>query len=132
MSIRQFWGFLYVFIISFTQFYFIIFIITWRSVHIAIVSGFASTSRFTSQATDGVIRAHLPNQTPTSCAGLRDWKAEDDPWYEHFRYSFNCKFVLDNRGKEFVKLIQLALDITQKVWNLFCNKHVNVKVLSCH
>ncbi|XP_052711900.1 uncharacterized protein LOC128186179 [Crassostrea angulata] len=38
--------------------------------------------------------------------GLRNWEAGDDPWVEHARWFKKCAFVRQNRGQEFIDLVQ--------------------------
>ncbi|XP_060584971.1 baculoviral IAP repeat-containing protein 7-B-like [Ruditapes philippinarum] len=38
--------------------------------------------------------------------GLKKWDPEDDPWTEHCRWFPECPFVLENKGEEYVKLVQ--------------------------
>lgn len=39
--------------------------------------------------------------------GLRNWEPGDDPWTEHARWFPKCAFVRQNRGDEFVALVQI-------------------------
>nr|XP_034335617.1 putative inhibitor of apoptosis [Crassostrea gigas]XP_034335618.1 putative inhibitor of apoptosis [Crassostrea gigas]XP_034335619.1 putative inhibitor of apoptosis [Crassostrea gigas] len=39
--------------------------------------------------------------------GLRNWEAGDDPWTEHARWFPKCAFVRQNKGDEFVALVQI-------------------------
>lgn len=41
--------------------------------------------------------------------GLRNWDKDDDPWVEHARWSPNCSYVLDKKGRAFVNLVQEAV-----------------------
>ncbi|KAK3097115.1 hypothetical protein FSP39_006497 [Pinctada imbricata] len=38
--------------------------------------------------------------------GLRNWESEDDPWVEHARWFPRCAFLRQNKGHEFVQLVQ--------------------------
>lgn len=38
--------------------------------------------------------------------GLKEWNPEDDPWWEHARWSGSCKFVLDKKGVGFVNRVK--------------------------
>ncbi|XP_075999580.1 E3 ubiquitin-protein ligase XIAP [Genypterus blacodes] len=43
-----------------------------------------------------------------SCGGgLKDWKPEEDPWEEHAKHYPGCRFLLAEKGQEFVNNIQL-------------------------
>lgn len=48
------------------------------------------------------------NQNNIFDTGLRNWEAEDDPEVEHARWSRNCLFMVQRRGKSFIDLVQLA------------------------
>ena len=39
--------------------------------------------------------------------GLRNWEPGDDPWTEHARWFPKCAFVRQNKGDEFVALVQI-------------------------
>lgn len=55
--------------------------------------------------------------------GLRDWMADDDPWIEHSRWSKNCSFIIETKGREFVETVQLAVQYSQlvsKAIAIFC------------
>nr|XP_034335604.1 baculoviral IAP repeat-containing protein 3-like isoform X2 [Crassostrea gigas] len=39
--------------------------------------------------------------------GLRNWETGDDPWTEHARWFPKCAFVRQNKGDEFVALVQI-------------------------
>lgn len=39
--------------------------------------------------------------------GLRDWQPEEDPWEEHAKHYPGCRFLLAEKGQEFVSNIQL-------------------------
>ncbi|XP_052088578.1 baculoviral IAP repeat-containing protein 7-B-like [Mytilus californianus] len=41
--------------------------------------------------------------------GLRSWEPEDDPMVEHARWSPTCKFVIENKGQEFIDAVQTAV-----------------------
>ncbi|XP_045197622.2 uncharacterized protein LOC123552206 isoform X2 [Mercenaria mercenaria] len=45
--------------------------------------------------------------------GIRQWTKDDNPWIEHARWSRNCVFVKIKKGKEFVSLVQLAVQYSQ-------------------
>uniref|UniRef100_K1PHD9 Baculoviral IAP repeat-containing protein 3 n=1 Tax=Magallana gigas TaxID=29159 RepID=K1PHD9_MAGGI len=38
--------------------------------------------------------------------GLRNWESGDDAWVEHARWFPKCSFLLQNRGVDFVTLVQ--------------------------
>nr|XP_022287973.1 uncharacterized protein LOC111100407 isoform X2 [Crassostrea virginica] len=38
--------------------------------------------------------------------GLRNWEPGDDPWVEHARWFPKCAFVRQNRGQDFIDLVQ--------------------------
>lgn len=38
--------------------------------------------------------------------GLRNWEPGDDAWVEHARWFQKCSFLLQNRGVDFVTLVQ--------------------------
>nr|XP_022293847.1 baculoviral IAP repeat-containing protein 7-A-like [Crassostrea virginica]XP_022293848.1 baculoviral IAP repeat-containing protein 7-A-like [Crassostrea virginica] len=40
--------------------------------------------------------------------GLRNWESGDDVWVEHARWFPKCPFLLQNRGTDFIKLVQRA------------------------
>ncbi|XP_077191937.1 baculoviral IAP repeat-containing protein 7 isoform X2 [Paroedura picta] len=41
------------------------------------------------------------------CDGaLRNWERGDDPWMEHARWFPRCKFLLQSRGRDFVRSVQ--------------------------
>ncbi|KAM9376447.1 E3 ubiquitin-protein ligase XIAP [Pholidichthys leucotaenia] len=43
-----------------------------------------------------------------SCdGGLKSWQPEDDPWEEHAKYYPGCRFLLAEKGQEFINNIQL-------------------------
>ncbi|CAG08390.1 unnamed protein product, partial [Tetraodon nigroviridis] len=43
-----------------------------------------------------------------SCnGGLKGWRPEEDPWEEHARHYPGCRFLLTEKGQEFVNSIQL-------------------------
>ncbi|XP_052790992.1 baculoviral IAP repeat-containing protein 3-like [Mya arenaria] len=44
--------------------------------------------------------------------GLRNWSKNDDPWTEHARFSLDCDHVVSVKGREFVNLVKLALELT--------------------
>ncbi|XP_052765725.1 baculoviral IAP repeat-containing protein 3-like isoform X2 [Mya arenaria] len=44
--------------------------------------------------------------------GLRNWSKNDDPWTEHARASLDCDHVVSMKGREFVNLVKLALELT--------------------
>ncbi|WAR16589.1 BIR7A-like protein [Mya arenaria] len=46
--------------------------------------------------------------------GLRNWSKNDDPWTEHARASLNCDHVVSMKGREFVNLVKLALELTDE------------------
>ncbi|XP_062601944.1 putative inhibitor of apoptosis isoform X9 [Saccostrea cucullata] len=39
--------------------------------------------------------------------GLRNWEPGDDPWVEHARWFPKCAFLRQNKGDEFVALVQI-------------------------
>ncbi|XP_060554196.1 baculoviral IAP repeat-containing protein 3-like isoform X2 [Ruditapes philippinarum] len=45
--------------------------------------------------------------------GLRHWSEEDDPWIEHSRWSNECSYVRQIRGREFVNIVQMAVQYSQ-------------------
>uniref|UniRef100_H3DEC4 E3 ubiquitin-protein ligase XIAP n=1 Tax=Tetraodon nigroviridis TaxID=99883 RepID=H3DEC4_TETNG len=45
-----------------------------------------------------------------SCnGGLKGWRPEEDPWEEHARHYPGCRFLLTEKGQEFVNSIQLRV-----------------------
>lgn len=38
--------------------------------------------------------------------GLRGWDDTDDPWKQHAKFSSSCKYLLEKKGENFVKLQQ--------------------------
>lgn len=44
--------------------------------------------------------------------GLRNFELTDEPWIEHAKHSPNCKFLLEQKGKEFVS--KYALPVKRK------------------
>lgn len=36
---------------------------------------------------------------------LINWVQEDEPWYEHARWSPTCKYVVDNKGEAFIEQV---------------------------
>ncbi|XP_078615353.1 baculoviral IAP repeat-containing protein 2-like [Branchiostoma floridae x Branchiostoma japonicum] len=40
--------------------------------------------------------------------GLKDWDPGDDPWQEHARWYPRCEFLLQNKGKAFVRAVQAS------------------------
>ncbi|XP_052762882.1 baculoviral IAP repeat-containing protein 3-like isoform X2 [Mya arenaria] len=44
--------------------------------------------------------------------GLRHWSKNDDPWTEHARFSLDCDHVVSVKGREFINLVKLALELT--------------------
>ncbi|XP_052762880.1 baculoviral IAP repeat-containing protein 2-like isoform X2 [Mya arenaria] len=46
--------------------------------------------------------------------GLRHWSENDDPWTEHARFSLDCDHVVSEKGREFVNLVKLALELTNE------------------
>ncbi|XP_052762877.1 baculoviral IAP repeat-containing protein 2-like isoform X2 [Mya arenaria] len=46
--------------------------------------------------------------------GLRHWSENDDPWTEHARFSLDCNHVVSEKGREFVNLVKLALELTNE------------------
>ncbi|WAR06881.1 BIR7B-like protein [Mya arenaria] len=47
--------------------------------------------------------------------GLRHWDKEDNVWIEHARWSKDCVFLLQKKGREFVELVQLAVQYTNEL-----------------
>lgn len=47
--------------------------------------------------------------------GLRNWDPEDEPWVEHARWAPECFYVRDNKGQEFINLVQVAVRQQQMV-----------------
>lgn len=44
-----------------------------------------------------------------SCdGGLRRWDSEDDPWLEHCRWFPACPFAIQQKGEDFIALVQAA------------------------
>ncbi|XP_052106360.1 uncharacterized protein LOC127738903 isoform X2 [Mytilus californianus] len=41
--------------------------------------------------------------------GLRDWEADDSPWFEHARWSRKCPYLQQKKGKGFVDAVHLAI-----------------------
>ncbi|KAE8742183.1 hypothetical protein FOCC_FOCC012269 [Frankliniella occidentalis] len=42
-----------------------------------------------------------------SCGGgLKDWQQHDDPWEEHAFYFSKCRFLIERKGRDFVKRVQ--------------------------
>ncbi|XP_035267183.1 E3 ubiquitin-protein ligase XIAP [Anguilla anguilla] len=39
--------------------------------------------------------------------GLKDWQPEEDPWEEHAKEYPGCRFVVEEKGQEFVNSVQL-------------------------
>ncbi|XP_069468768.1 E3 ubiquitin-protein ligase XIAP isoform X2 [Ambystoma mexicanum] len=39
--------------------------------------------------------------------GLRDWKPSEDPWQQHAKWYPGCKYLIDQKGVEFVNHVQL-------------------------
>lgn len=56
---------------------------------------------------------YVGNDDYTRCffcgGGLGNWEASDDPWFEHARWFKECAFVQQNRGQEFIDLVQKRL-----------------------
>lgn len=50
--------------------------------------------------------------------GLRNWDPEDEPWVEHARWAPECFYVRDNKGQEFINLVQVAVRQQQMVGGL--------------
>lgn len=50
--------------------------------------------------------------------GLRNWDPEDEPWVEHARWAPECFYVRDNKGQEFINLVQVAVRQQQMVGEL--------------
>ncbi|XP_052215618.1 uncharacterized protein LOC127834078 isoform X2 [Dreissena polymorpha] len=46
--------------------------------------------------------------------GLRHWSPDDDPWTEHARFSLKCLFVLEQKGQEFINIVKLAVEVSEK------------------
>ncbi|XP_060588564.1 baculoviral IAP repeat-containing protein 3-like [Ruditapes philippinarum] len=42
--------------------------------------------------------------------GLRRWDAEDDPWTEHCRWFPACPFALEQKGEQFIALVQASVE----------------------
>jgi hypothetical protein len=42
--------------------------------------------------------------------GIRNWTARDDPWKRHAQWSPACDFIIQNRGKPFIKRVQSEKD----------------------
>ncbi|KAJ8299162.1 hypothetical protein KUTeg_023222 [Tegillarca granosa] len=38
--------------------------------------------------------------------GLQNWEKDDNPWVEHARYSKSCRYVMQQKGFEFINLVQ--------------------------
>lgn len=38
--------------------------------------------------------------------GLRNWEAGDDPWVEHARWFPKCAFLRQNKGDNYVRMVQ--------------------------
>ena len=49
--------------------------------------------------------------------GLRNWEQGDDPWVEHARWFPRCAFLLQNKGQEFVHMVQIQ---HQEAVSRFC------------
>ncbi|XP_061192111.1 baculoviral IAP repeat-containing protein 2-like [Saccostrea echinata] len=47
--------------------------------------------------------------------GLRNWEPEDDPWIEHARWFPKCAFLRQNKGDEFVALVQIEHEEQEKL-----------------
>lgn len=57
-------------------------------------------------AAAGFFHSNRPGDSVTCyvcSAGLKDWDADDDPWYFHARFFGECEFVRLMKGKEFIK-----------------------------
>ena len=48
--------------------------------------------------------------------GLRNWEPGDDPWTEHARWFPKCAFVRQNKGDEFVALVQIKHQELVSIW----------------
>ncbi|KPP70978.1 E3 ubiquitin-protein ligase XIAP-like [Scleropages formosus] len=44
----------------------------------------------------------------TCGGGLKNWQPEEDPWEEHAKHYPGCRFLLGEKGQEFVNRIQLG------------------------
>ncbi|XP_062601966.1 baculoviral IAP repeat-containing protein 3-like [Saccostrea cucullata] len=61
--------------------------------------------------------------------GLRNWEPGDDPWTEHARWFPKCAFLRQNKGDEFVALVQIEHQEEVSLLNLiiqhliFLGKH---------
>uniref|UniRef100_A0A8C7BKS0 RING-type E3 ubiquitin transferase n=1 Tax=Neovison vison TaxID=452646 RepID=A0A8C7BKS0_NEOVI len=42
------------------------------------------------------------------CGGLQSWEQGDDPWTEHAEWFPRCEFLLQTRGRDFVRSVQEA------------------------
>ncbi|XP_048769072.2 baculoviral IAP repeat-containing protein 2-like isoform X2 [Ostrea edulis] len=69
--------------------------------------------------------------------GLRNWEREDDPWTEHARWFPKCTFLRQNKGDEFVALVQIehqeeeelaAMESTENVPSLERNENTSTSL----
>lgn len=59
--------------------------------------------------------------------GLRDWLANDDPWYEHARWFPKCQFVQLVKGQQYIEGVQLlGVQTRSNVVNSEENIEINV------
>ncbi|XP_062601932.1 baculoviral IAP repeat-containing protein 3-like isoform X1 [Saccostrea cucullata] len=55
--------------------------------------------------------------------GLRNWEPGDDPWVEHARWFPKCAFLRQNKGDEFVALVQIEHQETTEQSNGCIDDH---------
>lgn len=36
---------------------------------------------------------------------LKDWEEDEDPWFEHVRWSPECSFVILSKGQKFIQKV---------------------------
>uniref|UniRef100_A0A8C2UVY5 RING-type E3 ubiquitin transferase n=1 Tax=Chinchilla lanigera TaxID=34839 RepID=A0A8C2UVY5_CHILA len=50
------------------------------------------------------------------CGGLQSWEHGDDPWTEHAKWFPRCQFLLQSRGRGFVRSVQEAYSPLLSSW----------------
>jgi len=46
--------------------------------------------------------------------GLQRWDGDDDPWVEHARWFPTCTFVLEQKGQDYIDMVQAAAQRAQR------------------
>ncbi|KAK3096447.1 hypothetical protein FSP39_000247 [Pinctada imbricata] len=62
--------------------------------------------------------------------GLSGWEAEDDPYVEHARWSPQCEYIIAKKGRQFIQLVQEAVESQSMIGGHLTGQLIMEEILS--